>query len=282
MNYEKLKRNKTLFYRCTGLTLKKFDELFVLFKKCYIKDEIKRSSAIKRIRKKGAGPKFKYDLQDRLLIVLLYYRMYMTQEFLGLIFQLDDSNISRTITRLTPLLAQIFRIPEKRVKLSAAEEESVLRFFIDGTEQPILRPQNSKTQKKYYSGKKKRHTIKYQVITQDGKTIEAISKSFCGKTHDKKMYDETNIKLPPNAKKIGDTGYQGTDLIHPVKKKRGKSLSKSQKKYNRKISSLRIVAEHAICKMKRYRIAKEVFRNRRNDHNLHIKNIAGLVNFQMA
>ena len=52
MNYEKLKRNKTLFYRCTGLTLKKFDELFVLFKKCYIKDEIKRSSAIKRIRKK--------------------------------------------------------------------------------------------------------------------------------------------------------------------------------------------------------------------------------------
>ena len=37
-------------------------------------------------------------------------------------------------------------------------------------------------------------------------------------------------KLPPNAKKIGDTGYQGTDLIHPVKKKRGESLSKSQKK----------------------------------------------------
>ena len=65
--------------------------------------------------------------------------------------------------------------------------------------------QSSKTQKKYYSGKKKRHTIKYQVITQDGKTIKAISKSFCGKTHDKKMYDETNIKLPPNAKKIGDT-----------------------------------------------------------------------------
>ena len=195
MNFEKLRRSKILFYRCTGLTPKKFDELVVLFEECYTKDEIKRSSATKRIRKKGAGPKFKYDLKDRLLIVLLYYRIYMTQEFLSLIFQLDDSNISRTITRLTPLLAQIFKIPEKRVKLPTEEEESVLRFFIDGTEQPILRPQNSKKQKKYYSGKKKRHTIKYQVITKDGKTIEAISKSFCGKTHDKKMYDETNTKI---------------------------------------------------------------------------------------
>ena len=62
------------------------------------------------------------------------------------------------------------------------------------------------------------------MITKDGKTIEAISKSFCGKAHGKKMYDVTNTKLPSNSKKIGDTGYQGTDLIHPVKKKRGKPL----------------------------------------------------------
>ena len=55
MNFEKLRRSKILFYRCTGLTPKKFDELVVLFEECYTKDEIKRSSATKRIRKKGAG-----------------------------------------------------------------------------------------------------------------------------------------------------------------------------------------------------------------------------------
>ena len=54
MNVEKLRRNKILFYKYTGLTPKKFDELVVLFEECYTKDEIKRSSATKRIRKNRA------------------------------------------------------------------------------------------------------------------------------------------------------------------------------------------------------------------------------------
>ena len=155
-------------------------------------------------------------------------------------------------------------------------------MFVDGTEQRTYRPQNKKSQKAYYSGKKKTHTLKYQITTQNGRKIESISKSFYGSVHDKKIYDTNKVHKPPDMKEVGDTAYQGTGMTHPVKRKKGETLSKAQKKFNRKVSKVRIKAEHAICAMKRYRIAKDVYRNRRKDHTLYMKNIAGLVNFQIT
>ena len=105
-------------------------------------------------------------------------------------------------------------------------------FFFDGTEQPINRPK--KHQRKSYSGKKKHHTIKWQIVTRDGKQLDAVSKSYPGKTHDKKIYDKTRVERPPDSRSVGDTGYLGTNLVQPVKKKKGKKLTKAQKKYNKK------------------------------------------------
>jgi hypothetical protein len=153
-------------------------------------------------------------------------------------------------------------------------------FFFDGTEQPINRPQ--KKQKKSYSGKKKRHTIKWQIVTRDGKQLDAVSKSHCGRTHDKKMYDKTRVVRPPGSRGVGDTGYLGTILVQPIKRKKGKKLTKAQKKYNKKISKLRIKAEHAIAAMKHFRVVRDQFRNPLNSHDLYVKNVAGLVNFANA
>ncbi|MFC1659013.1 transposase family protein, partial [Pseudomonadota bacterium] len=200
-------------------------------------------------------------------------------EFLEILFNLHNSNVSRTIRHISPLLARIFHIPERKVKLTDNEIETMKYLFIDGTEQPIQRPKNRKKQKEYYSGKKKRHTVKVQVATRDGKMIDAVSRSHNGRKHDKKMYDETRLIKPPGIKGVGDTGYEGTTLIRPVKRKKGKKLTKAQKKYNHKISSIRIKAEHAIAKMKKYRITKDIFRNPLSSHNLYIKNVVGLVNF---
>ncbi len=62
-------------------------------------------------------------------------------------------------------------------------KNKILELFVDATEQPINRPKRG--QKKWYSGKKKRHTIKHQmIVSKDGK-IKGISKSCCGKVHDK-------------------------------------------------------------------------------------------------
>ena len=81
-------------------------------------------------------------------MVLLYYRSYNTQFFIGQFLGIDDSWVCRLIRQLEPLLAQVVPLPKKRT-LSLQEVESLI---VDATEQPVERP--TRNQKSYYSAKK--------------------------------------------------------------------------------------------------------------------------------
>lgn len=152
----------------------------------------------------------------------MYYHLHTPHEFLGFIFNFDDSNVGCQINYIQPLLAKIFRIPTRRIKLS---EEQLLEIFVGATEQYIQRPKRK--QKKYYSGKKKLHTIKNQVIVNPKGKILSISESNQGSTHDKKLYDKTNIYTEEKSKQIGDLGYLGISEIEiPIKKPKGRDLTK--------------------------------------------------------
>ena len=81
-----------------------------------------------------------------------------------------------------------------------------------------------------------------------------------------------------------DTGYQGIAQIHAnslLLKKCSKNhpLSKQERKDNRKISRERILVEHAIRFVKRFRILSERYRNRRHRFALRFSLIAGICNF---
>jgi hypothetical protein len=190
----RLKKQPETFRRLTGITIEKFDEIFLQIKPIYAAWNSQRLSWKGRRRKIGGGMKFALPLEDRLLMLLMYYRTYVTHAFLGFIFRIDDSNVGRNINPLQPMLAKIFRIPERRIELT---EEEILKLFFDGTEQPTNRPKHG--QRKWYSGKKKRHTMKHQVAVVRRKKkpgrgkkkrkvrIAAVSKAFAGKTHDKRM-----------------------------------------------------------------------------------------------
>ena len=116
-----------------------------------------------------------------------------------------------------------------------------------------------KDKKKWYSGKKKKHSIKHQIIVaKDGK-IKGIGKSCYGKTHDKKDYEKCKFIIDPKIKKTGDLAYQGTRMIIPIKKKKGKKLTKEEKLFNKRLASLRIVVEHSIGKMKIFKVLSERF-----------------------
>src|SRR5690349_13612686 len=88
--------------------------------------------------------------------------------------------------------------------------EGVL-VIVDGTECPIMRP-NSIIQNVFYSGKKKRHTIKYEVAVRvsDGLLVW-ISGPFPGKVHDMAMLHDGNLcsYLVNQERILGDKGYQG-------------------------------------------------------------------------
>jgi hypothetical protein len=285
----RLKRIPDTFRQLTGITPEAFDQLLAELEPLYQQADAKRKTRPGRKRKPGAGRKFTLPLTDRLLALLVYYRTYATHALLGFLFGIDQSAVCRNINPLQPLLAGIFRIPERRIEL---EPDEIRELFFDATERAIPRP--SRRQKRYYSGKKKRHTLKHQVVVvrkrkRPGRVgqrrrvrIVAVSCVFPGRTHDKKIYDASGVVCPPGVKRTGDTAYLGAGLCTPRRRPPKGQLTARQKAGNRRVSRRRIAVEHGIGKMKVWRIASERYRNPRRRHTLIIKNIAGLHNRMYA
>jgi hypothetical protein len=282
---ERLQRCPDAFRRLTGLTPDAFDRLLAELAPCYQAAEDRRKLRPGRQRKPGAGRKHALPLADRLLMLLVYYRTYVSHAFLGFLFGIDDSAVCRNINPLQPLLAGVFRVPERRVELA---QEDIRELFFDATERPTRRPKRG--QRAYYSGKKKRHTIKTQVVVARRRKrpgrgakprrvrIVAVSRAYPGSTHDKKVYDRARVVCPPGVKRAGDTGYVGTGLEVPAKRPPKGRLTARQKAGNRRLARRRVVAEHGIGKMKVWRIASERYRNPVRRHTLILKNVAGLHN----
>jgi hypothetical protein len=286
---DRLRRSPNAFRQLTGITPAAFDRLLTQLTPRYEAADIRRKARPDRLRKPGAGPRHKLSLSDRLLMLLIYYRTYATHALLGFLFGIDDSAVCRNINPLQPLLAGIFRIPERRVVL---DPEDIRELFFDATERPTRRP--AVGQREFYSGKKRRHTIKTQVgVVRRTKPpgpgpkprkvrIAAVCPSVPGKMHDKRLYDRSRVVAPPDAKRTGDTAYIGTELKVPTRKPRGGELTEGQKQENRRVSRRRVVAEHGIGKMKVWRVASERYRNPVSRHTLIMKNVAGLHNLMFA
>ena len=74
----------------------------------------------------------------------------------------------------------------------------------------VQRPKSPEKQALHYSGKKKGHTDKNVVIVDlQRKCIGFLSRTYVGKTHDKKIADSEGISYPPKAELYKDTGFQG-------------------------------------------------------------------------
>ena len=65
-----------------------------------------------------------------------------------------------------PLPKKLYKRTRKSRTIDEVEEEYFPGFkaFIDSSEQEIPRPKNKRRRKSYYSGKKKKHTIKTQYM----------------------------------------------------------------------------------------------------------------------
>lgn len=123
----RLAKRSVAFKRLTGLDVAQFKELLEKFAPLMIEADRKRRNKRERQRKIGAGNEYSLPLCDRLLMTLIYYRTYVSQEFLGYLFDLDDANVCRNMARIRPVLAQVFRVPEKRIKV---DPEEVATLFL--------------------------------------------------------------------------------------------------------------------------------------------------------
>jgi hypothetical protein len=94
--------------------------------------------------------------------------------------------------------------------------------------------------------------------------------------------------IPKQVVSVFDLGYLGVEKDFPqqlstlpYRKKRNLDLSEEEKEYNKNHSKKRIVIEHTICRLKKYRILSDIFRNRLRKYNRISDIVAGLVNYRI-
>ncbi len=266
--------------------------------KKYVNHELKRLSMRKdaRERKVGAGRFFKLNVQDRFLMLLVYYRLYITYTLTGFLFNLDQGNICRDIQKIESLIRKCLPIPRKtynKTKRLQTPEEVEQYFpgflaFVDCTEQQIPRPVDNDRKKIFYSGKKKRHAIKNQLVVNNRGLIIHKMGHKKGRKHDYDIYKNNHPVIPKQVVTVADLGYQGMEKDYPdqlsslpCKKRYQEELSQEEKEYNKIHSKKRIVIEHAICRLKKYRILNDVFRNKLKKYDKITDIVAGLVNYRI-
>jgi DDE superfamily endonuclease/Helix-turn-helix of DDE superfamily endonuclease len=297
IHFEQLKNKPALLKCLTGLSVEGFLALLLAFEVAYEGDLARRDAqrSSPRQRQRGAGQKGALpEVADKLLFILFYFRVYPVQMAQGFFFGMGQAQANEWIQRLSPVLkaalGYAMQLPARTPKTIQAVLKTCpgLEFIIDGTERPIRRPQDPERQKAKYSGKKKRHTVKNNVLTdkRTGK-IEGLSPTVEGKRHDKKLADEQAWRFPKGSKLWKDTGFQGyepqnTTTFQPTKKPKGRDLSPQEKGVNKAIAQERIAIEHSLAGVKVFRIVHDVYRNLRAGFDDLVMEIAcGLHNFRL-
>jgi len=284
-----------MFHTFTGLTPKEFDKIYAQLEQQYPSYEQKRLTRKKRKRAIGAGRPYKLHLKERTVMLLMYYRLYITYSLLEYLFDLDQSNVYRDIVLIEPVLKICIPIPEKMTKRTrriGTIEELVelypeMKAFIDATEQEIPRPKNKRRRKNYYSGKKKKHTVKTQIMVNKKGLILHKTKHRKGKQHDYDVFKKNGPPpIPPKVELGVDLGYLGIKKDYPelsvnipVKTSKKKELTPTEKRYNKKQRRARVIVEHTISRMKKFQIMGQEFRNRLKRYDLMTSIVCGLVNF---
>jgi hypothetical protein len=294
-SYDKVKNNPKLLLAMTSLTRAEFEQLLVPFQAAW-EAQAAQTAVPEQSRQRRAGAGRKPALRtmaDKLLFILYYFKAYPLQEILAFEFGMSQGQACAWIATLSPVLKQALgtlgQLPERdpaQLATKLAEEEETA-LGIDGTERRIQRPKDQEKQRMYYSGKKKAHTVKNNVVVGlESRRIQYLSGTYEGKKHDKKICDEEQLTFPPDISLYKDTGFQGYEpsgvqTYQPKKKPRGQELSAEDKERNRLISKVRIIAEHVISGIKRCHILKDVFRNTRAGFaDLVIVIACGLHNFR--
>jgi len=306
LNYDVLSRKPVIFKSFTGLDVPEFDALSTNIQNSHTAYEQKRLAREDRQRRIGAGHPFKLPLIDRLLMLLMYYRLYATSTLLGCLFDLGQTNVLKNIRMLEPHVKGVLPLPkklhQKAGRLGTLDEVEALfpgfTAFLDATEQAIPRPTAKGKRRTHYSGKMKKHTVKTQItVNADGLILHKTPHAR-GRRHDYALFKWRRPHLPDAVHLGVDRGYDGIQHEYPTVKalvpfkrrgpgrgKRGvkaRELTAEQKAFNRRLAGKRVVVEHTISRLKKFRILAHTFRNRLKHYDAMTAIVCGLVNLRIA
>jgi hypothetical protein len=336
LTFERLSRKPGAFKSMTGLSVEEFQSLLGRVRPRYealVKGQTDRAP---RQRAPGGGLKSRHDLTERLLMTMVWLRLYVTCEAIGVMFELDKGTVSRFSRPMLSILRELgedtLGWPEEARELSQSENaasdpptpattgtggtqdsseapweddpdvdptdtQRVVTpdqsncpdhlAIVDATEQRVERSGDYETQKRYYSGKRKSHTIKTQVIVNEQGRVRHIADSVPGSTHDLTLLRQSGVKdeLPEGLTVTGDTGYRGMQqdfpdrsVALPYRPKDKQQLTPEEKFHNHLVSRIRVVVESTLCEFKHFRVLASVFRHSLQRYNEITRAIAGIIN----
>ncbi len=209
---------------------------------------------------------------DKLFFILVYLKNYTLQEMLAASFGFSQGQASKWKKALCPLLydtlnkLNMLPLRDGHKVAKALEALGEDKCFQDVSERLINRPSDQATQKEFYSGKKKAHTIKNNFITTQSQQVIYLSPTHQGTMHDKKMADEDQVIFPDDIQLFQDSGFQGFQpenvfIVQPFKKPKNGELTEMQSWFNQYVATIRITVEHAINGIKRMRVIKDKCRH---------------------
>lgn len=250
-----------------------------------------------RKRKFGAGRIGSMETSlEKLVFILMYMKCYPTFDLIGFYFDMWGSTACRNmhflLNVLEKTLGRNMSLPKRRISTPQEFEElfpGITDVFMDGSERRVQKPRSLKRRNKLYSGKKKATTRKGVVVTDVHKRILLLTPTKSGRRHDKRIADKNMLarSFPENVTVWVDTGFQGFNKLHqntmiPKKRRKKTPLTLTEKEDNKLISQIRVVAEHAIGGMKRFKAATDIYRNRRENIDDHLSLVsAGLWNYHL-
>jgi hypothetical protein len=292
---DRLRKHPAVFRSLTGVTPAVFDALLADVLPALDDADFDRHDRPDRGRAVGGGRTPGLGDPDRILLAVVWLRVYPTYAVLGYLFGVSESAARRLAGWSVPVLAaagkDTMRMPDpgrhhRRDLPSLLKHTPGLAVLVDTFEQPTHRPK--RRQRAYYSGKKKRHTVKAQVgVDEDTGRVVHVPPSVPGPSSDLTLLKESGLlgRLPKGVGVIGDTAYLGIGAARPDipsatprRKPKGKPRPAADRRYNRAVSRRRVVVEHTIRRLRVFQSLTQVNRHGRKKHEVRVRAVAGLVN----
>ena len=194
---------------------------------------------------RGGGRPWCPPLEDRVLLVAVYYRTNLTMRQLAPLFGISSATICRVITRLRPLLAL-----EAALRPVAGVERL---WIVDGTLIPVRDQQVGASSRNY------RFSANVQVIIDaDTRLVVASARPAPGNKADAHVWRESDLPAAAaGTMVIADGAYLGTGLIVPHRRRAGRPLLRGQEEDNAEHRRVRARVEHTFARIKNWKILRD-------------------------
>jgi hypothetical protein len=251
-----------------GLTPAALGELLAAVLPVLVERRRQSQQARPRKRAVGGGRTRTLKPSQEVLLTLVYLRHNTAHAVVGELFGVSADTSENTVYEVLPVLRDL--CPAERWAAQPRWQRSAPtwkpnaedQLLIDSFETPVPRPSEPAAQKPRYSGKKKRHTLKTQVVTDAQGEILTIDAGHPGPRADKRIYEQSGVAAQfPQAPKLADLAYLGAaEVVVPQRKPRGQELTAEQRQANRDLARQRVYVEHGIRRIKGWRILRGEYR----------------------